>query len=576
MDSQIADSVSSQSVISNQENQLSFNGSKLLSLERSDTDCDNFSGATDFLSSNKNQHIHKEKVELCKVDKSNQNELPKPPSSCFLDELNLVSHGLVDSLSESKDDEICSSTVDNVEDIELLDDDVTIGNELIKDDLNKVESTELVEATSSSKLHYKNNISCDQKNCMNETVHQSNWRMLTGVDGSYYWNVDTGATQFEAPFQLKESHSNDDDLDSPDSSLADLEGAAFRYASLHINDDSLTDHHGSSDWTMDSDVGTMFSVRSLGWLPLEHFSSDAETSSSEVNACIKHLSSSHGQFMDGVGAWGEGKDLVLLIENDYLKLLDPTSKTVLHTQAIKHIRIWGVGGSSPHDFAYVAKDNVTRQYKCHVFRCDAAAKAIAQELHSVCEKISMKLKNDVFDLNKEKIKKEKIALSTIMPIPKAEAISEFSVKYLGVKKVESVNGIQTIKNVIRDITISDAVLCENCTATITASAFVISRKSDDITIVNCRMRCLSFMGIGDDISLFAFIHVVGNEANCHVLQCQPNAAKIALAVQEACMLRFQKAIDSKQVANENKDELPRRKSFKQYFKSVFAKKNTTQ
>lgn len=39
------------------------------------------------------------------------------------------------------------------------------------------------------------------------------------------------------------------------------------------------------------------------------------------------------------------------------------------------------------DFAYVARDKDTRILKCHVFRCDTPAKAIATSLHEICSRV---------------------------------------------------------------------------------------------------------------------------------------------------------------------------------------------
>lgn len=41
------------------------------------------------------------------------------------------------------------------------------------------------------------------------------------------------------------------------------------------------------------------------------------------------------------------------------------------------------------DFAYVARDKDTRILKCHVFRCDTPAKAIATSLHEICSKVNL-------------------------------------------------------------------------------------------------------------------------------------------------------------------------------------------
>lgn len=39
------------------------------------------------------------------------------------------------------------------------------------------------------------------------------------------------------------------------------------------------------------------------------------------------------------------------------------------------------------DFAYVARDRVTRRHMCHVFRCDTPARTIANTLRDICKKI---------------------------------------------------------------------------------------------------------------------------------------------------------------------------------------------
>lgn len=39
------------------------------------------------------------------------------------------------------------------------------------------------------------------------------------------------------------------------------------------------------------------------------------------------------------------------------------------------------------DFAYVARDRVTKKHMCHVFRCDIPARIIANTLRDICKKI---------------------------------------------------------------------------------------------------------------------------------------------------------------------------------------------
>lgn len=39
------------------------------------------------------------------------------------------------------------------------------------------------------------------------------------------------------------------------------------------------------------------------------------------------------------------------------------------------------------DFAYVARDRATRKHMCHVFRCEAPARTIANALRDICKRI---------------------------------------------------------------------------------------------------------------------------------------------------------------------------------------------
>ncbi|KAK6324383.1 hypothetical protein J4Q44_G00037250 [Coregonus suidteri] len=114
-------------------------------------------------------------------------------------------------------------------------------------------------------------------------------------------------------------------------------------------------------------------------------------SSVAVNNCIRQLSYCKNDIRDTVGIWGEGKDMYLVLENNMLNLVDPMDRSVLHSQAIASIRVWGVGRDNGRDFAYVARDKDTRILKCHVFRCDTPAKAIATSLHLICSRLKPSL-----------------------------------------------------------------------------------------------------------------------------------------------------------------------------------------
>lgn len=89
-----------------------------------------------------------------------------------------------------------------------------------------------------------------------------------------------------------------------------------------------------------------------------------ERSSKAVNKCILDLSFGKNDLLDVVGRWGDvslissslnpptglesnavfqGKDLFLDLDEGALKLIDPENLTVLNTQPIHTIRVWGVG-----------------------------------------------------------------------------------------------------------------------------------------------------------------------------------------------------------------------------------------
>lgn len=94
-----------------------------------------------------------------------------------------------------------------------------------------------------------------------------------------------------------------------------------------------------------------FHVRSLGWTIIDEDDLTTERSSRSVNRCIHELT---GGINDGIGRWGEGKDLYMDINSTDLLLIDPSEMTVLHKQSIPSIRVWGVGRENSR-FIYLLK-----------------------------------------------------------------------------------------------------------------------------------------------------------------------------------------------------------------------------
>ncbi|XP_069868716.1 amyloid beta precursor protein binding family B member 2 isoform X10 [Dipodomys merriami] len=344
------------------------------------------------------------------------------------------------------------------------------------------------------------------------------WKRVNDIAGTYYWHIPTGTTQWERPV-----------------SIPDLQGS--RKGSLSSVTPSPTPEN------------ECFAVRSLGWVEMAEEDLAPGKSSVAVNNCIRQLSYCKNDIRDTVGIWGEGKDMYLILENDVLSLVDPMDRSVLHSQPIVSIRVWGVGRDNGRDFAYVARDKDTRILKCHVFRCDTPAKAIATSLHEICSKIMAERKNAKAlassSLQERTNVNLDVPLQVDFPTPKTELVQKFHVQYLGMLPVDRPVGMDTLNSAIENLMTSSnkedwpSVNMNVADATVT----VTGEKNEEDVLVECRVRFLSFMGVGKDIHTFAFIMDAGNQCfECHVFWCEPNAANVSEAVQAACMLRYQKCL----------------------------------
>ncbi|XP_068961220.1 amyloid beta precursor protein binding family B member 2 isoform X3 [Petaurus breviceps papuanus] len=394
------------------------------------------------------------------------------------------------------------------------------------------------------------------------------WKKICDIAGIYYWHIPTGTTQWERPVSIpaelqgsrKGSLSSvtpsptpeNEDLHAatvnPDPSLKEFEGATLRYASLKLRHAPQADDDDSCSINSDPEA-KCFAVRSLGWVEMAEEDLAPGKSSVAVNNCIRQLSYCKNDIRDTVGIWGEGKDMYLILENDMLNLVDPMDRTVLHSQPIVSIRVWGVGRDNGRDFAYVARDKDTRILKCHVFRCDTPAKAIATSLHEICSKIMAERKNAkavaCSSLQERTNGNLDVPLQVDFPTPKTELVQKFHVQYLGMLPVDKPVGMDTLNSAIESLMSSSnkedwlPVTMNVADATVT----VISEKNEEEILVECRVRFLSFMGVGKDIHTFAFIMDTGNQRfECHVFWCEPNAGNVSEAVQAACMLRYQKCL----------------------------------
>uniref|UniRef100_A0AAQ6A3A8 Amyloid beta (A4) precursor protein-binding, family B, member 2b n=1 Tax=Amphiprion ocellaris TaxID=80972 RepID=A0AAQ6A3A8_AMPOC len=336
---------------------------------------------------------------------------------------------------------------------------------------------------------------------------------------------------------------------NPDPSLKEFEGATLRYASLKLRNRPAVEEEESSSVNSDPEA-KCFAVRSLGWVEMAEEDLAPGKSSVAVNNCIRQLSYCKNDIRDTVGIWGEGKDMYLVLENNMLNLVDPMDRSVLHSQPIASIRVWGVGRDNgrERDFAYVARDKNTRILKCHVFRCDTPAKAIATSLHEICSRIMTERKNAKAMAGGSLQDRMQAGLDLPLqefPTPKTELVQKFQVLYLGMLPVARPIGMDILNGAIDSLIGSSnredwtPVALNVADATVTIS----KDKDEEEVLVECRVRFLSFMGVGRDVHTFAFIMDAGSHRfDCHVFWCDPNAGNVSEAVQAACMLRYQKCL----------------------------------
>ncbi|XP_071400657.1 amyloid beta precursor protein binding family B member 1 [Centroberyx affinis] len=419
-----------------------------------------------------------------------------------------------------------------------------------------------------------------------DTDLPSGWMRVRDTSGTYYWHIPTGTTQWEPPSPLgkvgdsimsssmslettpcEEAEESWAQLSNPDEaagdgelwkegevasdqSLKEFEGATLRYASINLNYNCSQSEEEEKLAPLCTDLETKcFAVRSLGWVEMSEEDMAPGKSSVAVNNCIRQLSYHKHNLHDTAGIWGEGKDMLMVLENDTMNLIDPLGQTLLHAQPIASIRVWGVGRDNGRDFAYVARDNLTQVLKCHVFRCDSPAKNIATSLHEMCSKIMIErkaAKPGVSRLNSDPCNPMGIPVEEF-PVPKNELFQRFHVYYLGNETVAKPVGMDTINDTLeaamngKDKHDWTPVFVNVAPATLT----ILSRQTEEV-LSECRVRFLSFMGVGKDVHSFAFIMAEGpRDFICHMFWCEPNAASLSEAVQAACMLRYQKCLDAR-------------------------------
>ncbi|XP_065438000.1 LOW QUALITY PROTEIN: amyloid beta precursor protein binding family B member 1 [Chrysemys picta bellii] len=408
------------------------------------------------------------------------------------------------------------------------------------------------------------------------------WVRVQDASGTYYWHIPTGTTQWEPPADLGQGEGGrGPDRDSQGNTpteeqqltwtgfveaerLADAEGWK------DVPSEEGTPEPGQQDLDqptlplgllnlsapkaeeqmlhLGSPLGSKsFPGQSLGWVEMSEEELAPGKSSAAVNSCIRQLA---GRGAPPPGGWGQGRAMLLLLDRETLRLVEPIERTLLHAQPVASIRVWGVGRDDGRDFAYVARDPLTQMLKCHVFRCETPAKGIATSLQAVCSQMLVQRQNTralVTGLALEPAKMVEIPFQVEFPAPKTELVQKFQVSYLGSAPVARPVGMDVI-NAALDSALA-APSRDHWTPShvhVAPATLSVTHAQTEAVLCECRVRFLSFMGVGRDVRSFAFITASAPGAfRCHMLWCQPNAAGLSEALQAACMLRYQKCLDAR-------------------------------
>ncbi|XP_020709801.2 protein Fe65 homolog isoform X1 [Athalia rosae] len=413
------------------------------------------------------------------------------------------------------------------------------------------------------------------------------WEKHEDNDGPYYWHIKSGTIQREPPeaplpskSESRRSLVKDNDSINNFHAIGGMVNTVTRSNTSSALDQDLENKrkedlalkrrsYPARVDTEGRDRAIRFAVRSLGWVEISEDDLTPERSSKAVNKCIVDLSLGRNDLLDVVGRWGDGKDLFMDLNEGALKLIDPENLTVLNTQPIHSVRVWGVGRDNgrERDFAYVSRDRSTRKHMCHVFRCDMPARTIANTLRDICKKImierslhqnlakpvdingrtSLATRPTNLPTEHRRFHRNGQALVTqSFPTPMEEPKKVLRAQYLGSMQVSQASGMDVLNDAIDQmVTNTPNDQWRNVNVAVAPSMISILTPNDDKLITECRVRYLSFLGIGRNVKQCAFImHTAQDIFIAHIFNCEPSSGALCKTIEAACKLRYQKCLDA--------------------------------
>ncbi|XP_074147675.1 amyloid-beta A4 precursor protein-binding family B member 3 isoform X2 [Sminthopsis crassicaudata] len=388
------------------------------------------------------------------------------------------------------------------------------------------------------------------------------WRKIRDAAGTYYWHVPSGSTQWQRPVWEPGDSMPPDSGTEGAWGLRPPKGRSFSSLENSLDRRTSLPWCGEEAYIRSMEPGSKcFAVRSLGWVEVPEEDLAPGKSSIAVNNCIQQLAQSRGQSRPPARAWGEGQNMLMILKKDTMSLVNPLDHSLIHCQPLVHIRVWGVGSTngrstpslpSHRDFAFVAGDKDTCMLKCHVFRCDVPAKAIASALHGLCAQILSEragMSGDPPRCSLDPISPEDLPRQVELLDAVSQAAQQYEALYVGTLPVSKAMGMDVLNEAIGALTsqgdhhswaptilsVSDSLM--------TALPVQAELGAEEEPLWQCPVRHVTFIGVGHDPHTFGLIADLGHQRfQCAAFWCQPHAGALSEAVQAACMVQYQKCL----------------------------------
>ncbi|KFB41666.1 hypothetical protein ZHAS_00009292 [Anopheles sinensis] len=268
----------------------------------------------------------------------------------------------------------------------------------------------------------------------------------------------------------------------------------------------------------DTDRPIRFAVRSLGWVEIAEEDLTPERSSKAVNKCIVDLSLGRNDMLDVVGRWGDGKDLFMDLDEGALKLIDPENLTILNSQPIHTIRVWGVGRDNGRDICKRIMIERSLQLDANGSNLSSTRCAIRP--------------TDLPTENRRWIRHPQS-----FPTPMEEPKKVLRAQYVGSAEVSLPTGIEVLNDAIDKLTSSTPSESWDYVNVAVAPSMISVNTSDaeGRLLCECRVRYLSFLGIGKNVQQCAFImHTAQDKFVAHVFYCEPTSGPLCKTIEAAC------------------------------------------